>query len=123
MPPFNFILTILINIKNFIIVNKKDQRSIYSASYFGLEGILKHTENVEINKGKNFGNFCNSDLLKTKLYFLLNLMIYFIDSLKVQLRKTLAKPEGKVSYFDLNNLLYQTKTDSDLDLTIKAITR
>ena len=50
-------------------------------------------------------------------------MIYFIDSLKVQLRKTLAKPEGKVSYFDLNNLLYQTKTDSDLDLTIKAIKR
>ena len=50
-------------------------------------------------------------------------MKYFKGQLKLKIEETLAKPDGAVLFDDLNNLVPLTKTDSDLDLTIKAIKR
>lgn len=74
-----------------------NQRSIFTADYFGLNSFKAYSEKMEQENGKN------------------------LDFIRSTMEQNLAKTDGKVFTEDLKTLLYLTKTDSDIELLLNAV--
>jgi hypothetical protein len=73
------------------------KRNIFSHNYFGLEAFKKYAQLIQSEQGRN------------------------LESLKMTIEQSLAKPDSKIFTEDLKTLLYLTKGDSDLDLLLRAL--